>query len=156
MTRQTSRSAFSWEDRQLLTLTQKAMAAGLKAAGVEARRDIKAMLGGAAGSAPGSTPGRVSGDLVRAVMMRSKTKAGRFVALDVGVLRPNRYDRGYPGEAYAKALRLARGYTGRDRRGRVYRQAGRPFIDRWLEQNRSRIAATVENTASTWMPKARP
>ncbi|MDZ7732201.1 MAG: hypothetical protein U5R31_03035 [Acidimicrobiia bacterium] len=151
----TTKVSLSWESRQMVTLSQKAMTAGLREAGKYARRGIKAELGTSGPSAEGSPPGKVSGDLRRAVSYRVKSRARRFSAMDVGVLRPNRYDRKYPGEAYAKALRLARGFTGRDRLGRFYRQRGRPFVDPFLRRNESRMAQIVQDTASTWMPKAK-
>lgn len=144
----------TWQGRQMVSLTQKAMTAGLREAGKFARRGIKAELGARGPSAEGSPPGKVSGDLRKAVSYRVKSRAGKFSAMDVGVLRPNRYDDGYPGEAYAKALRLSRGFTGRDRLGRFYRQQGRPFVDPFLRRNEKHMADLVQLTASTWMPKA--
>lgn len=144
-----------WEDKQLLKLTQKALAAGFREAGKYARKGIKAELGGAAGQPEGSAPGKVSGDLQKAVAYRVKEKAGKFVAMDVGVLRPSRYDRKFPGEMYAQALRLARGFVGRDRLGRTYSQRGRPFVDPFVNREKAHLAELVKDTASTWMPKAR-
>lgn len=144
-----------WEGRQVLSLTQKAMTAGLREAAKFARTGIKGELGTKGPSPEGSPPGKVSGELRKAVSYRVKSRAGRFSAMDVGVMRPNRYDRKYPGESYAKALRLARGYTGKDRLGRMYRQRGRPFVDPFVNQNKARIAQIVQDTASTWMPKAK-
>lgn len=150
-----ARVKLTWQDKQLLGYVQGAMTAGLREAAKEARKGIKAELGSKGPSSEGQPPGKVSGELRKAVSYRVKTRRGKFSAMDVGVLRPNRYDRRYPGESYAKALRLARGFTGRDRLGRMYRQRGRPFVDPWLRQNRQRMVAIVHTTASTWMPKAK-
>lgn len=145
----------TWEDKQLVGLAQKAMTAGLRKAAQHGKKAIKAQLSGPAGSSPGTGPGKVSGELQRAVSYRVKQKAGRFSAMDVGVLRPNKYDKKFPGEAYAKALRLARGYVGRDRTGRIYSQRPRPFVDAVLAREKKTMANIVESTASTWMPKAK-
>lgn len=155
MSADTTRVQVSWESKQLVKLTQKAMTAGLRDAGKFARKGIKAELGGAGPSAEGQAPGKVSGDLRKSVGYRVKSKTGKYSAMDVGVLRPSRYDDGFPGEAYAKALRLARGFTGRDRAGRLYRQRGRPFVDPFLRRNVRQMANIVEQTASTWLPKAK-
>lgn len=148
-------ATLTWEDKQLLKLTEKAMVAGFREAGKFARTGIRASLGGAAGSSPGQAPGKVSGDLQRAVSYKVKKKPGRFIAMDVGVLRPSRYDREFPGEMYAQALRLARGYAGRDREGRAYIQAARPFVDPFINRESAHLADIVRDTASTWMPKAK-
>ena len=148
-------ATLSWESKQLEALATKAMVAGLREAGKFARAGIKATLRSSGPSAEGSPPGKVSGDLARAISYRAKTKKGRFTALDVGVLRPNPRDRKYPGEMYAKALRLARGFVGRDRLGRTYSQRGRPFVDPFINANRERLADIVTSTASSWMPKAK-
>lgn len=145
----------SWESKQVEGLATKAMAAGLREGGKFARAGIKAALRRAGPSSEGSAPGKLSGELARAVGYRAKVRKGKFVALDVGVLRPNSRDKKYPGEAYAKALRLARGFVGRDRLGRTYSQRGRPFVDPFLAANRERIAQIVADTASNWMPKAK-
>lgn len=155
-----SQVTLDWSDRQVVTMTGRAFAAGLREAGKLARRGVKAEVGGRGPSAPGQPPGKVSGNLQRAVSYRVKTRAGKFVALDVGWLRPSTYDskapgKSFPGRMHAQALRLARGYTGRDRQGRTYRQAARPVVDNWLAANKAEMARTVEQTASTWMPKAR-
>lgn len=150
-----ARVRLDWQSRQILTYAQQAMTAGLREAAKEARRGIKAELGRRGPSPEGQAPGKVSGDLRKAVGYRVKSRKGRFSAMDVGVIRPNRYDRSYPGESYAKALRLARGYTGRDRAGRMYHQRGRPFVDPWLRENQQRMVGIVRTTASTWMPKAK-
>lgn len=143
-----------WDDKQLVKMSQDALTAGLREAGKFARKGIKSELRGSEVPAPRG-PGKQSGDLARAVSYRVKKKAGKFSAMDVGVIRPNKYDRKYPGESYAKALRLARGFVGRDRLGRVYSQRGRPFVDRFLAANEQKIVGIVQDTASTYMPKAK-
>lgn len=155
MAGKSARVKLSWEGKQVEALTTKAMAAGLREAGKVARKGIKAELRGKGPSPEGSPPGKVSGDLSRAISYRTKTRRGKFLALDVGVIRPNKRDQKYPGEMYAKALRLARGFVGRDRKGRVYSQRGRPFVDPYVNRNRSKLADIVASTASTWLPKAK-
>lgn len=150
-----SKVKLDWRDDQVLKLTQKALAAGLREAGKFSRKGIRAELGRAGPTAEGSPPGKVSGDLRRAVIYRTKSRKGKYVAMDVGVLRPNPRDQKYPGEMYALALRLARGFVGRDRLGRTYSQRGRPFIDPFVNRNRGRLAQIVQQTASSWMPKAK-
>lgn len=145
----------TWESKQLVTLSQKAMTAGLREAGKYARKGLKAELRGAKAQNAPAGPGKVSGELAKTVSYRVKQRAGKFSAMDVGVIRPNPHDKKYPGESYAKALRLARGFVGRDRLGRVYSQRGRPFVDRFLSRERSKLVEIVNDTANTWMPKAK-
>lgn len=144
----------SWESRQVEQMTQRAIRAGLGAAGKHGRGAVKAKL--AAGG--DNVPGVQSGILRRAVAYRVRSKRGRWIATDVGVLLPSTWDakakgKTFRGRMHAQALRLARGYTGTDRKGRRYNQRPRPFIEPVLNAERDNLARIVSTTAATWMPK---
>lgn len=144
----------SWGSKHIEAMTQKALRAGLAEGGKHGRRAIKARL--AAGGA--ETPGMVSGTLRRSVGYRVKSRKGKYVLVDVGVLRPSTWDskaagKSFPGRMHAQALRLARGYVGTDRAGRTFNQRPRPFVEPTLNAEKDAIARVVRNTAETWMPK---
>lgn len=145
----------TWNDKALLRVTEQAMAAGLREAGKHGRKAIRATLGGSAGSPEGGPPGKVSGRLQKAVAYKSKRRAGRYVLVDVGILRRSPQDRKYPGEMHAMALRLSRGYVGTDRKGRTYSQGARPFIEPVLAAERQAMANIVQKKASAFMPKTK-
>lgn len=141
--------------RPLVKSVQTAMTAGLREAAKHGRREIKAALSGPAGSEPGQPPGKVTGRLARSVGYRVKSKAGKFSVVDVGVLRPSRYDEKFPGEMHAIAVRLARGFVGIDRLGRTYAQQPRPFVAPVLAREKAEMARIIEDTAKTHTPKAK-
>lgn len=144
----------SWSNKQIEQMTQKAIRAGLSEAGKHGRRAVKARLA----SGGDATPGMVSGVLRRSVSYRVKSRKGRYVVVDVGVLLPSSWDakakgKPFPGRMHAQALRLARGFTGTDRKGRRFNQRPRPFIEPTLNSERERMARIVRTTAGSWMPR---
>jgi hypothetical protein len=156
----TSSVEVRWDNKALMKSTQQAFRAALGEAGKHGRKEIKAELGGAKNSPEGGPPGVDTGTLRKAVSYRIKSRAGRYVAVDVGVLMKSPWDskakgKAFPGRMHAQALRLARGYVGTDRLGRRYSQRGRPFVDPVLRREKDRLAQIVQTTASSWMPKAK-
>lgn len=147
-------TGLTWDQKQIEGMTQKAITAGLRQAAQHGRKRIKAKLT----SGGSSVPGVDTGMLRRSVQYRVKSRKGRFVVVDVGVLRPSSNDskargKSFPGRMHAQALRLARGYTGRDRLGRYYSQRPRPFVEPVLNAEKETMARIVRTTAENWMPK---
>lgn len=148
----------TWAKDGIVDDVDKAMAAGLKAAGIHGRKAIKAELAGRPDSPEGGPPGKVSGNLQKAVTSRAFRKKGKYVGVDVGVPKKSSYDnkgpgKHYPGRMHAQAVRLARGFVGKDRRGRIYQQRGRPFAEPVLKREGAKMGQIVKDEARAYMPK---
>lgn len=155
-----SKVEMRWDTKKIETMTAKALEAGLREAAKHGRKAIKAELGGGADSPAGGPPGKVSGALRRSVGYRVKKRRGKYVLVDVGVLRPSPWDskapgRAFPGRMHAQAVRLASGFVGRDRKGRLYQQRPRPFVEPVLRRDKKKMATIVRDTSAKWMPKAK-
>jgi len=149
---------FSWESATILADVDKAMAAGLKAAGLFAKKEMQAALSGPADSPEGGPPGQVSGTLRKSITARAFKKKGKYVGVRVGVPIKSPYDskaegKPFPGRMHAQAVRLAAGFTGRDRKGRIYNQRPRPFAEPTIKRNKAKISALIKDEAGRYMPK---
>jgi hypothetical protein len=96
----------------------------------EVRDQVRVDLSGPAGSRAGGPPGKVDGDLIKAIRYSVRTK-GDLVLGAVGVLKD-------PDQA-AKGARLAGGFAGKDRNGRMYSEAPRPWLVPVVRRNSKRI-----------------
>lgn len=136
---------FHWADRPVMDDVQQAMTAGMEMAGQRARSSIKAELSGPPGSAPGEPPGKLTGELQNAVDYRLFRKRHKYVGVEAGVPRQS--------PVYPQASRLASGFTGRDRLGRLYSQAARPFASTVLRRDSSRLGSAIKDGAARLMPQ---
>ena len=123
-----------WNDKELIASVRRSMAKRLRSVGKSIAAEMRQDLSGPAGSPPGGPPGRVDGDLIAAVG-HSVRQDRRGITMAVGVLRDP--------VQFAKGARLAGGFVGRDRDGRVYNQAPRPWAAPVVERNSGRIVAEL-------------
>lgn len=155
-----TKMTFRWEDIEIKAAVDKAMAAGLKEAGKYAKKQMQAALSGPSGSKPGGPPGKVSGNLRKAVAAQAFRKKGKYVGVRVGIPLKSPYDskadgKAFPGRMHAQAVRLAAGFAGRDRKGRIYNVRPRPFAEPVLTRNRDKLGDLVKEGARSYMPKTK-
>jgi hypothetical protein len=158
--RSSTKAKISWQGKKIEQLTVKALTAGVRAGAIHGRAQLRAELRKPGPSSPGSPPGMRSGQLAKAVTFRIKTRKGKYVLADVGVLNPSPQDanakgKTFKGRMHAQALRLDRGYVGRDRLGRVYNEPARPFIRPVLDRERRVMIRKAREASRQWMPKAK-
>jgi hypothetical protein len=123
-----------WDQRKVIRALRGEVTKGMRRAMKHVRVTVRAELSGPAGSPPGGPPGKVDGDLIRAVRHKVKVKRNTVSGF-VGVLDD-------PVQA-AKGARLAGGFAGRDRDGRLYSQQPRPWLAPVLRREADKVVEII-------------
>lgn len=134
MASKSSARIIDWRGKELKAETRRAVSNGLRKALRRLRDEVRKDLSGPADSPEGGPPGMVTAQLRDAVKHKVSSDAKGITAV-IGVLDDT--------EAMAYGARLGGGFAGRDRLGRLYSQAPRPWLEPAVERNAAQIVDDV-------------
>lgn len=123
-----------WDQKRVVREMRKETTKGMRRAMKHVRLVVRAELAGPSPSPEGGPPGKVEGDLIRAVRHWVKVRRNTVSGF-VGV-------RDDPVQ-FAAGARLAGGFVGRDRDGRVYDQKPRPWLQPVLRREANKVVEII-------------